>query len=65
VRLTSRPGVGVALSVAIALVVFWLGAGIAFYSPYPIGFWVTSLAFGGFVLASGYRHVAGRLAGAP
>jgi zinc/manganese transport system permease protein len=54
-RLTARPARGLALSIAIALVVTWLGEGIAFFSPYPIGFWVTTLAFAVFLLAAGYR----------
>jgi zinc/manganese transport system permease protein len=62
-RLTARPLLGTGLSVAIALAVFWLGAGIAFFSPYPIGFWVTTLAFGAFALASAYRMIADRLGG--
>jgi len=57
VRLTSRPVLGLVLSVVIALVVTWLGEGVAFFSPYPIGFWVTTFAFGLFLLASGYRAV--------
>lgn len=57
VRLTARPVVGLVLSVAIALVVTWLGEGAAYFSPYPIGFWVTTFAFGLFLLASGYRAV--------
>ena len=60
VRLTARPGLGVALSVGIALLVTWLGEGIAFFSPYPIGFWVTTLAFAAFLLAAGYRAAADR-----
>src|SRR4051794_8760027 len=55
VRLTARPVVGLALSITIALVVTWLGEGAAFFSPYPIGFWVTTFAFGLFLLANGYR----------
>jgi zinc/manganese transport system permease protein len=49
-RLTSRPVLGIALSVAIALVVTWLGLGLAYFSIYPVGFWVTSLAFGLYVV---------------
>ncbi|HTZ44317.1 MAG TPA: metal ABC transporter permease [Jatrophihabitans sp.] len=59
-RLTARPGRGLLLSVGIALLVTWLGEGIAFFSPYQIGFWVTTLAFAAFVLASGYRALADR-----
>jgi zinc/manganese transport system permease protein len=54
-RLTARPALGIVLSVLIAVSVSWLGEAIAFYSPYPIGFWVTSLAFAGYLLATGYR----------
>ncbi|HWC35060.1 MAG TPA: metal ABC transporter permease [Mycobacteriales bacterium] len=57
-RLTARPPVGVVLSILIAIAVTWAGEGIAFFSPYPIGFWVTTLAFAVFLLASAYRAVA-------
>ena len=60
-RLTARPGLGLLLSVLIAVAVTWLGEGIAFFSPYPIGFWVTTLAFAAFLLATGYRSAADRL----
>jgi zinc/manganese transport system permease protein len=56
-RLTARPATGLLLSVVIALAVTWLGEAIAYYSPYPIGFWVTTLAFGVFLVASGYRSL--------
>jgi len=59
-RLTARPAVGLPLSIGIALLVTWLGEAIAFYSPYQIGFWVTSLAFAAFLLASGYQALADR-----
>jgi len=54
-QLTSRPGPGIALSVLIALAVTWVGMGCAFFTPYPIGFWVATLAYGTYVLASAYR----------
>jgi zinc/manganese transport system permease protein len=54
-RLTIRPGRSVALSVVIALVVTWLGLGVAYFSVYPIGFYVSSFAFAGFVFATGWR----------
>jgi zinc/manganese transport system permease protein len=59
-RLTARPAAGLALSIALAVLVTWVGEGIAFFSPYPIGFWVTTLAFGSFLLASGCRAWADR-----
>ncbi len=49
--ITPRPGLSLALSVAIALVVTWLGLSIAYFSIYPVGFYVTSLSFGLYVLA--------------
>ncbi len=49
-QITARPGPGLALSVALALAVAWVGLGIAYFSPYPVGFWVTSLSFGLYVL---------------
>lgn len=57
VRLTARPALGIWLSMVIAVVVTWLGEGVAFFSPYPIGFWVTTFAFALFLLASAYRAV--------
>ena len=48
-RLTARPGLGIALSVGLALSVTWLGLGLAYYSVYPAGFFVTSLSFGLYV----------------
>ncbi len=49
-QITSRPFLGVALSVAIALTVTWLGLTLAYFSVYPVGFYVTSLAFVLYVL---------------
>jgi len=57
-RLTARPAAGVALSIAIAVAVTWLGEALAFFTPYPIGFWVTSLAFGAYLLATGAAAAA-------
>jgi zinc/manganese transport system permease protein len=42
---TARPGLSLALTVAIGLVVVWLGLGIAYFSIYPAGFFVTSISF--------------------
>jgi len=50
-RLTARPARAVAVAVALAAVTTWLALGIAFYSPYPFGFWLSSLAFGEYVVA--------------
>jgi zinc/manganese transport system permease protein len=49
-QLTARPALGIALSVALALAVTWLGLALAYFSIYPVGFYVTSLSFGLYVL---------------
>jgi zinc/manganese transport system permease protein len=49
--ITANPRRGLALSVAFALIVTWIGLIAAYYSPYPIGFFVTTFAFIGYVLA--------------
>jgi zinc/manganese transport system permease protein len=57
--LTARPAVSALLSVALVVLITWLGLGVAYYSPYPIGFWITTFAFAAFVLAriaDGLRH---------
>jgi len=48
--ITARPALSLGLSVVIALAVTWLGLGIAYFSIYPVGFFVTSLSFGLYVL---------------
>ena len=60
-QLTSRPGLGVALSVAIALLVTWLGLALAYFSIYPVGFYITSLSFGLYVVVRLVRASALRL----
>lgn len=57
-RLTANPAAGVAVSIGLAVLVTWLGEGVAYFSPYPIGFWVTTFAFAAYLLASGYRWAA-------
>jgi zinc/manganese transport system permease protein len=66
-RLTARPLPGLVLTVIIGWVVTWAALTAAFYTPYPIGFYVTSFAFAGYVAArvtSGRQLlIRGRLAG--
>ncbi len=47
--LTTRPVLGLALTIAIGLIVTWLGLSVAYYTPFPVGFFVTSFAFTGYV----------------
>jgi len=43
-RLTTRPLLGVLLSVALALGAAWAGTAIAYWQPYPVSFFITSIA---------------------
>src|SRR5581483_4181100 len=44
-QLTARPLPALALSVIVGVLVTWIGLGLAFFSAYPAGFFITSLAF--------------------
>jgi zinc/manganese transport system permease protein len=59
-QLTMRPGLGLVLSVAFGLVVVWLGLGIAYFSIYPVGFYVTTIAFAVFIAARLTRAITTR-----
>lgn len=63
--LTARPVASLALTVALALLTTWLGLGIAYYSPYPVGFWITTVAFALYVLARVVRLAGERQARRP
>jgi zinc/manganese transport system permease protein len=54
-QLTARPARGLVLTVAIALLVTWLGLSVAYFTIYPIGFFVTSFAFAAYLVARGVR----------
>jgi zinc/manganese transport system permease protein len=60
--LTARPGLSLLLTAVIGFAVTWAGLVAAFYWPYPLGFFVTSFAFAGFLLAHAARRVATALA---
>ncbi|WP_018178050.1 metal ABC transporter permease [Jongsikchunia kroppenstedtii] len=52
-RLTANPVRSLVLSVVIALAVTWLGMTFAFYTTYPIGFWVASFGYGAYLCGIG------------
>ena len=58
--LTARPVVSAVLAVAVALFVTWAGLACAYYSPYPIGFFVTTLAFAAYLGAHGAHALSAR-----
>lgn len=55
-QLTARPAVSLVLTVVIGLLVTWIALAVAYFTPYPIGFYVTTFAFAAYVLA----HVPSR-----
>jgi zinc/manganese transport system permease protein len=59
-RLTVRPARSLALSVALALLATWAALAAAYWSPYPIGFWLTTLAFAAYLAAVAGHVLAGR-----
>jgi len=55
IRLTARPVLGVAFSVVLALACTWLGLTLAYYTNVPVGFLITTLAFGVYVAVRAVR----------
>jgi len=65
-RFTTRPSRGVLLSALLAVVFTWGGLTVAYYAPYPVGFFITTIAFWSYILARVLsdviaRRAAGRL----
>lgn len=49
-QVTARPAVAVCLSILLALLFTWAGLTVAYFTPYPVGFFITSFAFGTYCL---------------
>ncbi|HEX9546624.1 MAG TPA: metal ABC transporter permease [Acidimicrobiales bacterium] len=47
--LTARPIRSLAITIGLGLVITWAALTAAYYSPYPIGFWVTTFGFVGYL----------------
>ena len=45
-RFTSRPPAAIGIGIGLSLAFTWLGLAISYYSPHPVSFFITSLAFG-------------------
>jgi zinc/manganese transport system permease protein len=56
-QITSRPKTSFAITILLGLAIVWLGLAAAYFSVYPVGFFMTTFGFAGYVLA-----VAGRIA---
>jgi len=56
-ELTPRVWLGLALTATVALSVTWLALTLAYYTDYPVGFFVTSIGFAAWVAASLWRRL--------
>jgi zinc/manganese transport system permease protein len=56
---TARPVRGLVLAVGFALAIAWAGLAIAYYSPYPVGFWISAVALVTYAGARLLGHVRG------
>jgi zinc/manganese transport system permease protein len=59
-QLTPRIGSGLALTVAIALAITWVGLGLSYFTNYSVGFFVTSAAIVLYASARAFRALKGR-----
>jgi len=65
-RFTTRPSRGVLVSALLAVLFTWAGLSVAYYLPYPVGFFITTIAFWSYILARVVSGViARRAAGRP
>jgi zinc/manganese transport system permease protein len=58
-QLTARPVRSLVLTIVLALVVTWAGLTAAYFSTYPVGFYVTTFGFAVYGLAAAGRALAG------
>lgn len=58
--ITVRPSTSLLVTIAVAVTVAWAALAVAYYSPYPIGFWITTFGFGGYLAAVAAGRVRGR-----
>lgn len=64
-ELTARPAVSVALAIVLGLLFTWVGLAVAYFTAEPVGFFITTAAFGTYALVrlgkAGQRAVGRRL----
>ncbi|MGH7609211.1 MAG: metal ABC transporter permease [Candidatus Dormibacteria bacterium] len=57
-RFTNRPAAAMAASVGVALACTWIGLAVAYYLPYPVSFFITSIAFSAYLAVRGWAWLA-------
>ena len=58
--ITPRIGLSLVLSIAIGVLVTWIGLALAYFYGYPVGFYITTTAFAAYVLARAGRALGER-----
>jgi zinc/manganese transport system permease protein len=59
-RIARRPAAALALSGCLAVLITWVSLALSYYTPYPVSFYVTSLAFAGYLAARAWTAWGGR-----
>ena len=59
-RIARRPAAALAVSGCLAVLITWISLALAYYTPYPVSFYVTSLAFAGYLTARAWTAWAGQ-----
>jgi zinc/manganese transport system permease protein len=49
--LTTRPALSIAVAIGVALIATWSSLFAAYFTPYPVGFWITTTSFALYLLA--------------
>jgi zinc/manganese transport system permease protein len=62
-QLTARIPLSLLLTVLFALAIVWIGLTLAYFGNYSIGFYVSTLAFGLYLICRASRAVASRISG--
>jgi len=60
--ITTRPMMAVVVTVILALLFLWTGLAVGYFTPYPVGFFITTFAFGTYVIVKGGRVIQQRMA---
>lgn len=61
-QLTASPVASFAITIVIGLAVTWLGLAAAYFTIYPVGFYIATFGFAAYVLAAAARAAGSRLA---
>jgi zinc/manganese transport system permease protein len=60
-QLTARPVLAMVLAIVLALLFTWFGLAVGYFTPYPVGFFITTFAFGTYVVVRSARFALSAL----